>query len=844
MAAADTTAPVLTSLSFPSSVDVTTGGKSIAFSVGASDVGLGVNNVTLGFKTKWQGQYGTDNYVFLGEGYGDSFSDGISIASEFIDRTTGSGAYEIDFVAVADKAGNSRYYYTSELISLGFQTSFAVTSNAQADATAPILTSLSFPSSVDVTTGGKSVAFSVGASDAGLGVNNVTVSFKNTWQGQYGADNYVFLGEGYGDSFSDGVSTSSEFIDRTSGSGKYEVDFIAVADKAGNSRYYYTSELISLGFQTSFAITSTAQTDTTAPVLTSLSFPSSVDVTTGGKSVAFSAGASDAGLGVNNVTVAFKSKWQGQYGADNYVFFGDGYGDGFSDGVSTASEFIDRTSGSGNYEVDFVAVADKAGNSRYYYTSELVNLGFQTSFNIIDRTVGPTAVITSPNFVAEDGGDSFTLGVTLANVSQASGTVTMSFAAGQSTATNGLDVSVPTYSGSYSVVQSPAGNYTITLPSINVFKDQVVEGTETVAVTIKASGQIFDTGTDTTTVLIKLVDSGQTGSPSADTLTGTPFSDNLSGKDGNDILRGGAGNDQLDGGAGVDTAVFASLYHQAGLLRSTSDVRISSAEGVDTVTGVERFQFSDGVLQFESDAAYAQVQRAYDTVLGRAPDLQGLDFYVDQMEDRGVTLVAIASDLANSAEFQVVTGGFSNSQFVDYVYTHALSREADVGGKSYYTQALDQGMSRGAFVVDLSESAEHRGLTTDLVELGFFNTDDNYQAVALLYDSFSGRKPDAGGLGYYAERLKAGTLTLAQAANDFAGSTEFKQATSGLSNEKLVDYMYRNTLDREADAGGRAYYTNALDQGLSKGSLLLEFSQSQEHYNFLAGSIIGGIEIL
>ncbi|WP_235518691.1 DUF4214 domain-containing protein, partial [Sphingomonas sp. Leaf208] len=126
---------------------------------------------------------------------------------------------------------------------------------------------------------------------------------------------------------------------------------------------------------------------------------------------------------------------------------------------------------------------------------------------------------------------------------------------------------------------------------------------------------------------------------------------------------------------------------------------------------------------------------------------------------------------------------------------------------------------------------EHRALTANTVAQGYFNTDDNYQAVALLYDSFAGRKPDTSGLIYYAERLKTGTLTLTQAANDFAGSAEFTQATNGFTNSQLVDYMYRNTLDREADAGGKAYYTTALDNGFSKGALLLEFSQSQEHYN-------------
>lgn len=60
MAAADTTAPVLTSLTFPSSVDVTTGGKTISVSAGATDVGLGVDSVFVSFNPDWQGAYGND----------------------------------------------------------------------------------------------------------------------------------------------------------------------------------------------------------------------------------------------------------------------------------------------------------------------------------------------------------------------------------------------------------------------------------------------------------------------------------------------------------------------------------------------------------------------------------------------------------------------------------------------------------------------------------------------------------------------------------------------------------------------------------------------------------------
>ncbi len=370
-------------------------------------------------------------------------------------------------------------------------------------------------------------------------------------------------------------------------------------------------------------------------------------------------------------------------------------------------------------------------------------------------------------------------------------------------------------------------------------KGNVVIGPDTVVEAV--TGSAFDDA-----ILGNDADNFVAGLAGNDVLSGGAGADDLLGGAGADTLIGGSGDDKLDGGTGLDNAAYSSFYRGYGpsVLAGSTTLHGSAAEGTDTLTSIETITFEDGVLQSDQDAAFAQVLRAYHTVLGRAPDPVGLDFYVDRMEGAGMSLAGVANDLSGSAEFQAATGGLSNGAFVEYVYTHALDRSADAGGAAYYTQALDRGLSRGVFVVELSESGEHRALTADMVANGFFNTDDSYQAVALLFDSFAGRKPDAGGLSYYSERLKAGSLTLAQAANDFAGSTEFQQATSGLSNGQLVDYMYRNTLDREPDAGGRAYYTNALNQGLSKGALLLEFSQSQEHYNYLAGSIVGGIDVL
>jgi hypothetical protein len=184
----------------------------------------------------------------------------------------------------------------------------------------------------------------------------------------------------------------------------------------------------------------------------------------------------------------------------------------------------------------------------------------------------------------------------------------------------------------------------------------------------------------------------------------------------------------------------------------------------------------------------------------------------------------------------------SNADYVEFLYQNALGRASDPGGKAAWVNQLNNGADRADLLIGFSESPEHRGLTAELVSKGFFNTDDAYQAVALLYDSFAGRLPDAGGLVNWAEALKSGAMTLAQVASGFANSAEFQNLTSGMSHSQLVDFMYQTSLDRGADSGGKAGWVNALDAGMSDGDLLIGFSQSTEHFFLLGSHITNGID--
>jgi Ca2+-binding RTX toxin-like protein len=335
------------------------------------------------------------------------------------------------------------------------------------------------------------------------------------------------------------------------------------------------------------------------------------------------------------------------------------------------------------------------------------------------------------------------------------------------------------------------------------------------------------------------------GGAGNDTLIGLGGNDTLQGGSGNDLLNGGAGNDTLVGGEGHDTTAYAGFYRQYGVTTAAGVTHLDSgSEGSDALSEMEAVTFRDGILSFDANDPFAKVMRMYDTLQQRQPDGLGQEFWTDMIRDGKITVQGMATEFMKSSEFQSVTGNLSNQAFVEFMYQQAHGRAADAGGRDYWVGKLTAGMDRSELVLEFSESAEHRAETASTVAQGYFDTDDSYQAITLLYDSFAGRKPDADGLTFWAERLKSGDQTIGEIANEFSNSAEFKSQTSSLSNGDLVEYMYHNTLDRAPDAGGKMFWTGQLDQGVSRASFLAEFSQSAEHHGLLHNEIIGGIDII
>ena len=282
-----------------------------------------------------------------------------------------------------------------------------------------------------------------------------------------------------------------------------------------------------------------------------------------------------------------------------------------------------------------------------------------------------------------------------------------------------------------------------------------------------------------------------TGNSADNTLDGGAGMDNLSGADGNDTLFGRTGNDSLNGGLGTDTLI------------------------------------ADGPVSW--DASAASIYRLYLTTLRRAPDDGGFANWVNQMHG-GTTLTTVTSGFINSAEFSLVYGSLNNTQFVTTLYANALNRTPDSAGLNHWVSLLNSGSSRESVVNGFSESMELR-LNFDVTRYA--------GEIYRMYDSAFNRQADFGGFEHWVNNRTGGSFMI-NIANSFINSAEFTLTYGNintLTNTQYITLLYNNVLNRAPDASGLSFWQNLLSNGMSRAEALLNFSESAEHINIMAGGL-------
>jgi hypothetical protein len=96
-----------------------------------------------------------------------------------------------------------------------------------------------------------------------------------------------------------------------------------------------------------------------------------------------------------------------------------------------------------------------------------------------------------------------------------------------------------------------------------------------------------------------------------------------------------------------------------------------------------------------------------------------------------------------------------------------------------------------------------------------------------LYVAYFKRLPDTSGLNYWLNKLNTGTK-LDSVSAQFAASNEFKTKYGSTTNAAFVTLVYQNVLNRNPDAAGLSFWVRKLDGGMSRGTVMTNFSESSE----------------
>lgn len=138
-------------------------------------------------------------------------------------------------------------------------------------------------------------------------------------------------------------------------------------------------------------------------------------------------------------------------------------------------------------------------------------------------------------------------------------------------------------------------------------------------------------------------------------------------------------------------------YKQFDFSNNSDLISMHSVTGV-SVAGKE--------YDFTFSALRETVAEQYTTILGRAADIAGMNWYTDKAQAMVESEWQLAESLIHSAEGNALYGSLNNSQFVSQVYHNVLGRSADAGGLEFYTKALDSGLERGKLFAGFLDSLE------------------------------------------------------------------------------------------------------------------------------------------
>lgn len=197
-----------------------------------------------------------------------------------------------------------------------------------------------------------------------------------------------------------------------------------------------------------------------------------------------------------------------------------------------------------------------------------------------------------------------------------------------------------------------------------------------------------------------------TGNDASNSLDGGAENDTLYGGGGNDTLYGNTGNDTLDGGSGTDIAVFHGNLANYTVTKagSTHTVRANTGtDGTDTLTNIERLQFTDTKLALDLDGNAGTTAKILGAVFG--PASVASQPYSKQYVGIGLSYLDGGMSYQDLMQLALnAAGATTHAAEVDLLWTNLVGSAPAATQAAPYVALLDNGFyspgSLGVFAAD------------------------------------------------------------------------------------------------------------------------------------------------
>jgi hypothetical protein len=191
--------------------------------------------------------------------------------------------------------------------------------------------------------------------------------------------------------------------------------------------------------------------------------------------------------------------------------------------------------------------------------------------------------------------------------------------------------------------------------------------------------------------------------------------DTINGSSFNDTLLGFGGNDTINGGAGIDTARYLSTSSNYSITANTNGFTVidkTSANGTDTLSGIERLQFTDVNVAIDINGNAGTTVKILGAVFGASSVSNqqyvgiGLSYLDGGMSYQDLMQLALTAKLGSGVN--------DPTQVVNLLYTNVAGIAPDLASLNNFVGLLNSHVyttaSLGVMAADTSLNTTHINL--------------------------------------------------------------------------------------------------------------------------------------